>query len=304
MQSIVISLVHYKDPQTTYECLDSIMKLHNKGISLSVMIANNNVDEQLDVSKWNNKPYQVELFESGENLGFSGGHNANIKKALQKNVDYVLVLNNDTKLDSSLVENLLQGFEEGKNVGVVVPKIYFYPGDEFHKDRYSKDDKGKVIWYAGGIIDWKNVISSHRGVDEVDSGQYQKAEITEYATGACMLISSKVLQTVGMFDEQYFLYYEDCDLSMRIIKSGYSIVFNPTAFLWHKNAKSTGGSGSGLQDYFITRNRMLFGMKYAPLRSKLALIRESMRLLAKGRENQKKGIKDFYTMRFRKGSWK
>ena len=105
------------------------------------------------------------------------------------------------------------------------------------------------------------------------------------------------------FDNRYFLYFEDSDLSQRLKKAGYKILFYPKAILWHKNAGSTGGSGSSLQDYFTTRNRMIFGLKFAPLRSKIALIRESLRLLSSGRQWQKKGIRDFYLRRFGKGTF-
>ena len=81
------------------------------------------------------------------------------------------------------------------------------------------------------------------------------------------------------------------------------ILYNPKAILWHKNAGSVGGSGSSLQDYYITRNRMVFGIKYAPLRSKISLIRESLRLLLIGRAWQKRGIADFYLGRFGKGTF-
>ena len=89
---------------------------------------------------------------------------------------------------------------------------------------------------------------------------------------------------------------------MRARKIG-KIVFVPNALIWHKNAGSTGGSGSALHDYFITRNRLLFGLKYAPLFVKLALFKEAVSILGKGRKWQKKGVRDFFLYRFGKGSY-
>src|SRR3989344_360711 len=108
---------------------------------------------------------------------------------------------------------------------------------------------------------------------------------------------------VGMFDDKYFLYYEDADLSMRIKKKGFKIVYVPSSIIWHKNAGSAGGSGSMLQDYYITRNRLLFGFRYAPFRSKLALFRESLSLLFRGRQWQKCGVIDFYLGKLGRGSY-
>src|SRR3989304_3264732 len=65
-------------------------------------------------------------------------------------------------------------FKRSQVDGIVSPKIYFAPGFEFHKDKYPKTDLGKVIWYAGGRIDWSNIIGMHVGVDEVDIGQFNE----------------------------------------------------------------------------------------------------------------------------------
>ena len=80
-------------------------------------------------------------------------------------------------------------------------------------------------------------------------------------------------------------------------------MFQPESVVWHKNAQSAGGSGSFLQDYYITRNRLLFGLKFVSFRQKAALIKESFKLLAKGRKWQKKGVMDFYLGRLGKGSY-
>ena len=152
-------------------------------------------------------------------------------------------------------------------------------------------------------MDWKNVIGFHRGVDEVDRGQYDQIEKTDFASGCCMLVKREIFEKVGFLDEKFFLYYEDSDFCERIRRRGYSIIYSPKAILWHKNAGSAGGSGSSLQDYYITRNRMLFGFRYARLRSKLALFKESIKLLAKGRYWQKRGILDFYLGRSGRGSF-
>jgi GT2 family glycosyltransferase len=214
----------------------------------------------------------------------------------------VVILNNDTTVDPELFMSLCKQLEEKEDTVATVPKIYFSIGQEFHKDRYGKKDLGKVLWYAGGKMDWKNLVGYHVGVDEVDNGQFDTVSETEFATGACVMIKMKVLEKSGVFDERYFLYYEDNDLCMRLKKYG-RILFVPDAVVWHDNAGSTGGSGSALQDYFISRNRLLFGMKYAPIRTKIALVKESLRHLVYGREWQKKGIRDFYLRKFGKGSY-
>lgn len=298
MKTVSIIILNYNGTKDTFACLESIQKLQVIGYKLQVVVVDNGSKEKLKV-----KNEKCKVIRSEENLGFSGGNNVGIRYALEQGADYIIILNNDTQVDKNLVEELLEVAESDKKIGIVVPKIYFAKGHEFHKSRYKETDRGKVIWYAGGNMDWNNIIGFHRGVDQVDHGQFEKTESTDLATGCCMMVRREVLENVGLFDEAYFLYYEDADLSIRVKKAGYKIMYVPKALLWHLNAGSAGGSGSSLQDYYISRNRLLFGMRYVPLRSKIALLRESISLFLAGREWQKIGIRDFYLYRFGKGSY-
>ncbi len=302
MRNIFISIVNFNGRKNTLECLNSIKKLAQTNFKLQVVLVDNGSREALKIDETYLEAIPLKIIKNKDNLGFSGGHNTGIKYAISRNADYILILNNDTVVDKNLILELTKTFNNN-DVGIAAPKIYFAPGFEFHKKRYKKEDLGKVIWYAGGDMDWKNVIGRHRGVDEVDYGQYDKALEIDYASGACFLIKKNVIEQVGMLDEKYFLYYEDSDLSWRVKKAGCKVAYVPTAFLWHKNAASVGGSGSSLQDYYITRNRLLFGIRYAPFKSKLALLQESLNLSIKGRRWQKRGVLDFYLGKFGKGSY-
>jgi len=303
MKHVFVSIINFNGADNTLECLSSLDKMNSRNFKISVVVVDNASREKFKVQSSKFKVLELKTIRSEKNLGFSGGQNVGIRYALENGADYVLILNNDTIVDKNLMEELLNAAQKDKDIGIVVPKIYFASYFEFHKDRYSKNDLGKVFWYAGGEMDWKNVIGFHRGVDKVDSGQYDRIEKTDFASGCCMLVRREAFEKVGFLDEKFFLYYEDSDFCERIRRAGYSIMYSPKAILWHKNAGSAGGSGSSLQDYYITRNRMLFGFRYSSLRSKLALVKESMMLLAKGRRWQKRGILDFYLGRFGKGSF-
>lgn len=300
MQSVYASIIDFNGKEATIECLKSINLSFKDNFELTVLVINN-YSKKLTLPSFSD--INLKVIENGKNLGFSGGHNKGIKYALKNGADYVLILNNDVIVDPNLIAELIKALKKNSKYGVASPKIYFAPGFEYHKDIYKEEDKRRVFWYAGGIMDFKNVIARHRGVDEVDKGQYQKTEETDFATGACLLVKKEVLERVGLLDDKYFLYYEDSDLSQRIKRAGYKIIYAPDAVVWHRNAASAGGSGSSLQDYYISRNRLIFGLKYAPIRSKVALIKESVGLLMKGREWQKKGVRDFYLRRLGRGSY-
>lgn len=304
MITLYISLLNFNGADDTKNCLASLNKLQiHKDVDLHVIVVDNGSKDvlKLNTALYNN--LSLTLLRNDVNKGFSGGHNDAMSYALAEHADYLMLLNNDTTVHPSLVTELLATITTDKTIGAVVPKIYFTKDQEYHHDRYQESERGKVLWYAGGSIDWDNVLGKHRGVDEVDHGQYDNVESTEFATGCCLLLRKEVLDTVGMFDTRYFLYFEDADLCMRITAAGFRIMFAPKGVVWHDNAKSGGGSGSVLQDYFTTRNRLLFGFTYASSRTKFALLRESGRLLINGRTWQKRGITDFFLRKFGKGSF-
>jgi len=302
MTKVLVSIVNFNGEKNTLSCLDSLDKVKVGGFELSVVVIDNASKEPFKTEK-DYKNFELKIIQSDVNLGFAGGQNIGIKYGIENGIDYFVVLNNDVVLDENFLEELLKTFEREKNCGLVSPKIYFAKGYEFHKDRYKEINLGSVIWYAGGKMDWENVLASHIGVDEVDGGQFDKLQKTDFASGCCEMIKKEVFEKIGFFDEKYFLYYEDNDLSQRAKKKGFDIYYQPSAILWHKNAGSTGGSGSVLQDYYITRNRLLFGFKFASIKSKLALVRESLKFIIAGRSSQKKGAIDFYLGRFGKGSY-
>jgi len=301
MKKIAIVTVNHNSASDTKNLLKSLQKIDKENIDLHIFLIDNGSKEKFHLQSHDKN---ITLTRTEENLGFAGGFNLGIRQALNKNVEYILIINNDTEVYPDMLQKLLSGFNAGPDlIGVTVPKIYFAKGHEYHKDRYKENELGKVIWFAGGSTDWANIKSIHRGVDEVDHGQYDTNESIEFATGCCMLFKKEVLEKVGLFDERYFLYYEDADLSERIKKAGYKIYYIPRALLTHINAASTGGPGNTLHDYFLTRNQLLFGMTYAPLRSKIALLRQSLRLSLTGRPNQKKAIQDYYLHRFGEGTY-
>ncbi len=305
MINVFIIILNWNGKEDTIQCLKSIKKLQVSNIKLQVIVVDNgSTDGSINaLRKFQISNYKLHIIENKRNLGFAEGNNVGIKYALENKADYILVLNNDTLVDSNLIVRLLEVAEEHRKLAILTPKIYFAKGYEFHKQRYRKNELGKVLWSAGGTFDWKNVYANNRGLDEVDVGQYGNVEKTQFATGACVFLSARALRNVGLFDKRYFMYLEDADLSQRMIRRGFEIYYVPKAAVWHKVGRSA-GIGSNLSDYFLTRNRLLFAKRYAPFKPKMAVFRESIKLLINGRRWQKTGARDFYLCRFGKGSWK
>ncbi len=293
-------IVHYHSIPDTLSIVSDLEKNKlSKNISQNIYLVDNAQDPKLADQI---KAFKTVTFiKSPSNLGFAAGNNLGLKQAIKDDCNYLVLINNDTIAPQDLTEKIINSPLSQKEVGAVGGLIYFASGFEF-ENKYSSKDIGNVIWYAGGIFDWDNVYASHRGVNDVDHGQYFKTEPTDFITGCLFATKKEVIEKIGLLDENYCMYLEDSDWGMRIKKSGLKLIFDPNIKIWHKVAQSS-GIGSPLNDYFLTRNRLLFGLTYARSRTKFALIREAFRKLFSGTHAQKIAIRDFFTHNWGKGSW-
>lgn len=295
MSSVAIILINYNSTRLTKKCVQSLLTQKDKSDEYFITILDN---DSKNPPKQSDFPH-TDLILSSRNLGFAQGNNYAAKQALKANSpEYLLFINNDTRVTKGMVRKLIERFEHTPNVGMVLPKIYFERGAEYFAKDYSSHQQGKVLWYAGGAIDWKNCILTHKGIDEVDRGQFNREKIgefetqeEEFATGCCFLTTPAIWKNLRGFDQAYFLYYEDADLSLRLLKNLHkTIVLEPKATLYHLNAGSTSGTGSAIHQYYQTRNRLRFGLKYASFRTKVALLLEARRLFMSGNQAVKLGI--------------
>lgn len=293
-----VIIIHYKNIENTAQALASVYASKPRQYLQPIVVNHSSDPNALDglkqqYGKW------LHVETPAENLGFTGGNNLGIKVALEQyDAKTIFLLNDDATVAPDTFKVLDSSLHALSRVGMVVPKIYFSPGHEFHPG-YEKTERGRVLWYAGGVIDWKELYGSHRGVDEVDYGQYDQVEDTPFATACCIALKPAALKKNGAFDDKYFLYLEDLDLSQRFKRAKWRVLYDPRAIAWHQNAGSS-GSGSDLHQYYQTRNRLLFGWRYAPLRTKLFLIKHSLLQLRSGNSALRQAILDAVTQRYGK----
>lgn len=292
---ISIILVHYNTPNDTKDCLESLHAIHTTGFEYRIIVVDNGSKEPLSLShKFLEKNSQVDVIRSEANLGFSGGNNLGIQYALDHyDSDYFLLLNTDTIVDPDFLVQLYHCMQKDDKIGIAGAKIYFHKGYEYWAEDYDRSDLNKVIWFAGGVVDWQNLFAFHPGVDEVDRGQFDQVGETDFISGCTLLIGREVIERVGLLDDRYFLYLEDTDYSMRVHAAKLKVVYCPTAKVWHKISRSSGGSGSALQFYYQTRNRFYFTFKHGNFRNKLTALHLLFRLLRQGNQLEKKACWDF-----------
>lgn len=258
--------VNYNQYKLTEEFLESLKTVKNAK-NLAVYIADvSSVKENFKIKKY---PFKV-ILKQLPNKGYAFGINKGTKYFIKQGINQFCAINNDIYFDKNFANEAEKTF---KIADIFGGKIYYAPGYEYHKNRYSKKDLGKVLWYAGGYIDWNHVFSFHRGVDEVDNGQYDKFEKTDFITGCMLFFNKKVIDRIGFWDEKYFLYFEDTDFCERAKRKGFDLYYNPKIVIYHKVSQSTGGSGSSLHQKYQEKNRLIFGLKYAPLKTKIHLIK-------------------------------
>jgi len=295
VHTVSLILVNYNTNELTRNCLESLKKLQTEEIDLRVLVVDNASATPFTLKPSDQKTYRTEVLRSDANLGFTGGNNLGIHYAVeQHDPDYAMLLNNDTVVAPDLLQTLIEAMEdESNNYGLCSPKIYFAPGHEFHTKSYTKAVRGKVLWYAGGSIDWDNFAGFHRGVDEVDRGQFVHQTTSDFATGCCVLIKREVLEKIGLLDKRFFMYFEDVDWSVKVRQFGYEVGYVDATHIWHINAGSSQGSGSQLHQYYQNRNKLLFFYEYGSTRQKLRVLVEVGRLLMAGSETERKAALDF-----------
>lgn len=287
MDHISIILVHFNAEAETKECLHSLKNIKTKGFSFEVLVVDNGSKDPLTLEE-SEQFSQLEVIRSEANLGFTGGNNLGLRYALDKyNSDYVVLLNNDTTVDPNFLQHLYEYSQAHPEAGLINPKIYFSPQREFHAGSYTSEERGNVLWFAGGTVDWTDIVSFHRGVDEVDRGQFDTPTLSDFATGCCLFIKRQVIETVGPLSEDLFLYWEDVDYSLRAQQNGFVCHYCPKAVIWHKNAGSSDGSGSNLHRYYQTRNRLFLGFSYGSWLTKITTLRIAWQHLSHGPAEQK-----------------
>lgn len=192
---------------------------------------------------------QCQLIYNGENLGFAKGCNQGIMAASEES-DYVLLINNDcTFRDADAIRHAVSVAESRPDAGIVGGKIYY--------------DGTNRLWSACGEIDWIRGRGIHYGHDDIDQGEYNEIEEVEFVSGALMLISSDVIEDVGLLPEEYFFGAEEWDYSVQVRRSDFSLYRCPKFVVDHE----VGASHKTFDQRFIYntyRNKLLFQRRNLP----------------------------------------
>ena len=193
------------------------------------------------------------IIKNEKNYGFAGGNNIGIQYALKTfNPGYVLLLNNDTAVDSAFLGELVKVAESDARIGIVGPIIYHY-----NAQRKIHNTGVKICWNKG------------RGhllrANEIDNGQFNEIVEVDYVQGCALLAKRELFDKIGYLNPNYIIYVEETEWCVRAHKAGYKVLCVPNAKMWHKGSSTT-KEISGFYEYLITRNRFWFMKQHATKR--------------------------------------
>lgn len=219
----------------TLDCLKSLNSVTYPNYEI-ILVDNNSQDGSVEAI---GKKYpKVKMVQSSENLGFAGGNNLGLKKT---DGDYVLLLNNDTKVTESFLEPLVEDFSKIQNLGIVQSKMLVMD------DPKLLDSVASFQTSTGFLY--------HRGYLDTDKPEYQEFIYSFSAKGACMMIDRRVLK-LGLFDEDYFAYFEETDLCWRAWLLGFKVGFEPRSVIYHKMGVTSAKMNRAFINYHSFKNRI------------------------------------------------
>jgi len=246
---VVTVLINYNGSDDTLACLQSL----RKSDQLPFVVLVDNGSElgsrvSTDVAK---EAYpNIHVIQSEENLGFGGGNNLGISWALEHtDCKYVYILNNDTISTHNSISILTEYMKAHPEVGACSPRIMSL-------------DYPDTVWYGGGYLDWSKGGARSPMINKIFDGCMDNSNVT-FITGCAMFLRREVLEETKGFDERFFIYCEDVDLSARIIEAGYKISYIPRSLLLHKAHSSLReGEGEHFFTHSIKNPRLTFFLEH------------------------------------------
>lgn len=249
-------VLNFGDPQDTLGCVaslgDSTYRQH------SIVVVDNGSSPEDRATLEAGLDAHV-LLQTGENLGYAGGNNVGVRRALDDGADLVFLVNPDIRVEPDALELLVAATEERPSAGVLGPRV-LHGGSE-----------PPSIWFDGAEIDLdsggatRHVTPGGPHVPGRDTGIHA----TDYVVGSSMLVRASVFRRIGLIPEEYFLYFEETDFNLRARQAGWDLLVVQAAVA-HHHRRSVTTVPSPIYVYYFVRGRLLFADRHAPDRRPVA----------------------------------
>jgi GT2 family glycosyltransferase len=250
---VSVIVVNYNGERFLKDCLSSLFEQTYSDLEI-MLVDNNSVDGSVRLVE-QNFPL-VKIIKNKENLGFAGGSNIGYQ---QSTGDFICILNNDTVLEKDTIEKLVQSFDEIENLGVVQPKLLLMGREN------QLDSCGSFFTNTGFLY--------HRG-------NYKNANLEKYnrsfpvysVKGVCLLTRREVIEKVGLFDDDFFCFFEETDFCHRVWLAGYECWYYPKAVIHHALGGAALKQPSSFVQYHSFKNRLCSYLKNLSVKSLVTVL--------------------------------
>ncbi len=252
-------MIGYKDYVDRYliECRDSLRAQNYPKDLYQVYIVDNCSINDCEYIK---KHYPEAKAVSRSDGNYAAANNLGLKMAMEDGCDYFIIANMDTKFEPNWIIELVRAMESDKKIGIAQSKILLYPKTEEEKRKPRINSLGNIMHFLG--------FGFTKAYNESDREIEGLPEITGYASGCSYITKREVLEKIGYYDEEYWMYHDDIEMSWRVKLSGYKIVLAPKSVMYHKYEFSR----SILMLYYMERNRHLVMLHYYKLLTLIILL--------------------------------
>lgn len=244
--SVAAVVLNYNGKELTLQTVASLKAMNYP--SLEIVVVDNGSTDDSFTAVAEAHPDVVSLRQE-VNQGIAVGLNLGISWVLERDYDYLLVLNNDIEVAPDMLTELVRVAESDPSIGCVGPKTYYYA------------DRNR-LWSAGGIIRFKESVTRERGMKHLDRGQYDVDREMPYINGCAQLVPRRAMAATGLWDPVYYVGIEDADWCMRLRRAGFKCAYAHKALLWHMVSPTTGGYKPG-RTFQTGRGSAIFVRKYA-----------------------------------------
>jgi GT2 family glycosyltransferase len=271
---VTVVIVAWNQLEKTLDCLETVAALDYPHVR--TLLVDNGSEPPLAAAVGARFP-TVEVLRLPRNLGFAGGYNAGLRRALAGDGELFLLLNNDTLVARDALARMVEEMGTAADVGLVTAKVYYAA-------------EPRRIWTVGANL---NVFLDLKdgGDRQLDEGQWRQPRDVDFAPFCAILLRRAVVERVGLLDEGFFLYYEDMDYCRRAWSAGWRIRLCPSAHVHHAVSASSGGRDSPLERYWMAQSSGRYFRKHGrgprmllilPFRL-LSALKMTARLLLAGR---------------------
>lgn len=216
-EKVAIILVNWNSFELTNGCILSLKKIDYTNYDI-IVVDNGSADGSCEKLKAQHP--DIILIMSEVNSGFTGGNNLGLEYSLKTGYTYSLILNNDTFVEPDFLSHLVSYMNAHPETGAIQPRIFF------NHDR-------KLLWNSGSYYNQFFGYTYTKGYNRRGNSSDENVKEVDWITGCALLTRNSILEKTGLLTEKFFIYYEDVDLSFRIRKEGYKLIYYPKSVIYH-----------------------------------------------------------------------